>query len=65
MDLGTLVGALSSDEREELLTRLTAEAEEGSDSVDVEHASGCCGGAGHGERHRARRSEMRHACCGG
>jgi len=65
MDVGTLIGALSAGEREELLERLTRTEERSSSTADDSgDASGCCGGARSMARRRAMMTEMRQMCCG-
>jgi hypothetical protein len=66
MDVETLVGALTANERDELLERLTTPANStDNEPNDTEDASGCCGGARSKAHRRAMKSEMRQMCCGG
>lgn len=65
MDVGTLIGALSAGEREELLQRLTRTEERSHTAADDSgDASGCCGGARAMARRRAMMTETRQMCCG-
>jgi len=66
MDVETLVGALTPNERDELLERLTTAADStDNEPNDTEDTSGCCGGARSKANRRATRNEMRQMCCGG
>lgn len=69
MDVDTLIDALSADEREELLKRLTTSADDPDNETDESVATrGCCGGhRGRGSmaRRRAMMREMHQMCCAG
>ena len=64
MDIETLVDALTANERDELLERLTTPAgSTDNEADDSQDASRCCGGAGSKARRRPARTGMRKACC--
>lgn len=64
MDIETMVGALSAEERDELLERLSAVSETSDSKGDAHDAFACCGGARPMQRRRAAMAETRHMCCG-
>ncbi|GMQ97702.1 MAG: hypothetical protein BMS9Abin17_0202 [Acidimicrobiia bacterium] len=66
MDIETLVGALTANERDELLEQLTTAAEStDNETDDAQDTSGCCGGP-HSKAHRhPTKSKTLHMCCAG
>jgi hypothetical protein len=66
MDIETLVGALTANERDELLEQLTNAAKTTDNEYDsVQDASGCCGGRRSKAHQRATKGETRRMCCTG
>lgn len=66
MDIETLIGALTGEERDELLAALTGTEKSSEGNLDDgEGDSGCCGGGRRSmQRRHAMMAEMRQMCCG-